>query len=124
MSSGVKSSLVTPVIHCGGSETTLRPLSRSGFPKQFLVLSGDDPNQSLFQRINAVGSAQIDLDETLIVTNDDHRFLALDQLRELKTVKATLLLEPIVQNTAPALSLVALHALDQGQMKAQIQFLL
>ena len=51
---------VIPVILCGGSGTRLWPLSRSGFPKQFLVLSGDDSNQSLFQqaieRINAIGN--------------------------------------------------------------------
>jgi mannose-1-phosphate guanylyltransferase/mannose-6-phosphate isomerase len=80
------------------------------------VLSGDGSNQSLFQqaitRVNAIGSAQIDLAPTLIVTNEEHRFLALDQLRELKGVKATLLLEPAGRNTAPALSLAALQALD------------
>jgi mannose-1-phosphate guanylyltransferase/mannose-6-phosphate isomerase len=113
MSNSVRSSLVNPVILCGGSGTRLWPLSRSGFPKQFLVLSGDDFNQSLFQqaitRINAIGNAQINLGETLIVTNEEHRFLALDQLRELNSIQARLLLEPIGRNTAPALSLVALR---------------
>ena len=37
---------VTPVILCGGSGTRLWPLSRTGFPKQFLCLTG---NESLFQ---------------------------------------------------------------------------
>ena len=37
---------VLPVIMAGGSGTRLWPLSRAGFPKQFLVLTG---NQSLFQ---------------------------------------------------------------------------
>jgi mannose-1-phosphate guanylyltransferase/mannose-6-phosphate isomerase len=118
MSNSVRSSLVTPVILCGGSGTRLWPLSRSGFPKQFLVLSGDGSNQSLFQqaitRINAIGNAQIDLGPTLIVTNEEHRFLALDQLREMKGIAATLLLEPLGRNTAPALSLAALQALDSG----------
>ncbi len=109
---------VIPVILCGGSGTRLWPLSRSGFPKQFLVLSGDDSNRSLFQqailRINAIGSSQLDLGPTLIVANEEHRFLALDQLRELKNIDATLLLEPVGRNTAPALCLAALHALDQS----------
>ena len=118
---------VIPVILCGGSGTRLWPLSRSGFPKQFLVLSGDDSNQSLFQqaiqRINAIGEHQggakdtsIELGSTLIVTNEEHRFLALDQLRELKNVYATLLLEPVGRNTAPALTLVALQAKDDGEI--------
>jgi mannose-1-phosphate guanylyltransferase/mannose-6-phosphate isomerase len=76
---------VTPVILCGGSGTRLWPLSRSGFPKQFLVLSGDESSQSLFQqavqRINAIASPHIQVGENLIVTNEDHRFLALEQLR-------------------------------------------
>jgi len=106
--------LVIPVILCGGSGTRLWPLSRSGFPKQFLVLSGDDSSQSLFQqavgRINSVGNSQITLGNTLVVTNEDHRFLVLDQLREMKSVQATLLLEPIGRNTAPALSLATFCA--------------
>jgi mannose-1-phosphate guanylyltransferase/mannose-6-phosphate isomerase len=121
MSTSTTSSLVVPVILCGGSGTRLWPLSRAGFPKQFLVLSGDDSNQSLFQqaitRVNAIGNEHIELSQTLIVTNEEHRFLALDQLRELKNIEATLLLEPIGRNTAPALSLAALHALDQSQIE-------
>lgn len=113
---------VIPVILCGGSGTRLWPLSRAGFPKQFLILSGDDSNQSLFQqaiqRINSilpeggVQNGRIGLGPTLIVTNEDHRFLALDQLRELKEVNAILLLEPTGRNTAPALTLAAFQARD------------
>ncbi|QWD72704.1 mannose-1-phosphate guanylyltransferase/mannose-6-phosphate isomerase [Polynucleobacter sp. UB-Raua-W9] len=106
--------LVIPVILCGGSGTRLWPLSRSGFPKQFLVLSGDGSSQSLFQqavtRINSVANSTITLGNTLVVTNEDHRFLVLDQLREIKSVHATLLLEPAGRNTAPALSMAAFCA--------------
>jgi mannose-1-phosphate guanylyltransferase/mannose-6-phosphate isomerase len=113
--------LVIPVILCGGSGTRLWPLSRSGFPKQFLVLSGDGSSHSLFQqavlRINSVAGSkdsfandQITLGETLVVTNEDHRFLVLDQLRELQSIKATLILEPLGRNTAPALSMAAFCA--------------
>jgi len=120
MGSRTTSSLVTPVILCGGSGTRLWPLSRAGFPKQFLVLSGEGSNQSLFQqaitRINSIGNAQIDLGETLVVTNEEHRFLALDQLRELKGIEAILLLEPEGRNTAPALSLAALQALNKSEL--------
>jgi mannose-1-phosphate guanylyltransferase/mannose-6-phosphate isomerase len=109
---------VIPVILCGGSGTRLWPLSRSGFPKQFLVLSGDGSSESLFQqavkRVNSIANSQITLGNTLVVTNEDHRFLVLDQLRELKndskSLNATLLLEPIGRNTAPALSMAAFCA--------------
>ena len=106
--------LVFPIILCGGSGTRLWPLSRSGFPKQFLVLSGDGSSQSLFQqavgRINSITGPDIQLGNTLVVTNEDHRFLVLDQLRELSLINATLLLEPVGRNTAPALTMAALCA--------------
>ena len=116
------SSQIIPVILCGGSGTRLWPLSRAGFPKQFLVLSGDGSNQSLFQqaisRIHSVSGKNVTLGKTVIVTNEEHRFLALDQLRELKSkhaaLSAALLLEPVGRNTAPALTLAALYAQDQS----------
>ena len=123
-----QSSQIIPVILCGGSGTRLWPLSRSGFPKQFLVLSGDGSNQSLFQqaigRIHGVANQNISLGKTVIVTNEEHRFLALDQLRELKSeyknLDATLLLEPTGRNTAPALTLAALYAQAQAKVQAQV----
>lgn len=105
---------VIPVILCGGSGTRLWPLSWPGFPKQFLVLSVDDSKKSLFQqaieRIDAIKNAEIQIGTALIVTNEEHRFLALDHLRELKNTQATLLLNPSGRNTAPALTLTALYA--------------
>ena len=102
---------ITPVILCGGSGTRLWPLSRTGFPKQFLVLSG---TTSLFQqavsRLNQLGAPDITVSKTFVATNEEHRFLVLDQLRELPEVSATLLLEPVGRNTAPALTLAALQA--------------
>ena len=106
---------VVPVILCGGSGTRLWPLSRAGFPKQFLVLSG---TTSLFQqaieRVNGLAADDIAVGETLIVTGEEHRFIALDQLREMQGVKATLLLEPSARNTAPALTFAALQAVKEG----------
>ena len=106
---------VTPVILCGGSGTRLWPLSRSGFPKQFLVLSGTvSLFQQAIQRVNSLAADDIAVGDTLIVTGEEHRFLALDQLREMPDVSATLLLEPVGRNTAPALTLAALQATEHG----------
>ncbi len=106
---------VLPVIMAGGSGTRLWPLSRAGYPKQFLVLSG---NESLFQlaarRLAALASAEFDLAGPCIVGNDEHRFLVLDQLRETSLEPSSVLLEPLGRNTAPALTLAALAALEGG----------
>ena len=106
---------VTPVILCGGSGTRLWPLSRTGFPKQFLCLTG---NESLFQqaalRLSNLGSADIQVASPIIVTGEDHRFLASEQLREAGIALGAALLEPAGRNTAPALTLAALAACEGG----------
>jgi mannose-1-phosphate guanylyltransferase/mannose-6-phosphate isomerase len=106
---------VQPVIMAGGSGTRLWPLSRAGYPKQFLVLSG---NQSLFQeaaqRLAGLAGPDLAIEAPLIVGNEEHRFLVLDQLRELRQEPGAVLLEPMGRNTAPALTLAALQALEGG----------
>jgi mannose-1-phosphate guanylyltransferase/mannose-6-phosphate isomerase len=105
----------TPVILCGGSGTRLWPLSRTGFPKQFLCLNS---HESLFQqaakRLAALGNDQITVTPIYIVGNEEHRFLALEQLREININPGGALLEPTGRNTAPALTLAALAALESG----------
>lgn len=106
---------VIPVILCGGSGTRLWPLSRTGFPKQFLCLTG---KESLFQqaalRLADLGSADIQVASPIIVTGEDHRFLASEQLREIGVELGCALLEPVGRNTAPALTLAALAAMEGG----------
>jgi mannose-1-phosphate guanylyltransferase/mannose-6-phosphate isomerase len=106
---------ILPVIMAGGSGTRLWPLSRAQYPKQFLVLHG---NRSLFQqaaqRLASLGAEDIQVAAPCIVGNEEHRFLVLEQLRELKLAPATLLLEPVGRNTAPAMTLAALHAMADG----------
>ena len=97
---------VQPVILCGGSGTRLWPLSRTGFPKQFLCLTGD---QSLFQQAaKRLGGSPY------IVSNEEHRFLVQEQLREIGITSAAFLLEPVGRNTSPALTLAAMAAIEQG----------
>ena len=107
---------VTPVILCGGSGTRLWPLSRSGFPKQFLCLTG---NESLFQqaaqRLASLGNSQIQVASPLIVSGEDHRFLVSEQLREVGLTLGSALLEPSGRNTAPALTLAAMASVQNGQ---------
>jgi mannose-1-phosphate guanylyltransferase/mannose-6-phosphate isomerase len=107
---------VTPVILCGGSGTRLWPLSRAGFPKQFLSLTG---SESLFQqaaqRLVGLASDDIQVAKPLIVTGEEHRFLASEQLREVGIEFGAALLEPVGRNTAPALTLAALAAQANGE---------
>jgi mannose-1-phosphate guanylyltransferase/mannose-6-phosphate isomerase len=107
---------VTPVILCGGSGTRLWPLSRTGFPKQFLCLTG---NESLFQqaaqRLAGLAQDGIQVAALLIVSGEEHRFLASEQLREVGITLGAALLEPVGRNTAPALTLAALAATENGQ---------
>ena len=105
-----------PVIIAGGSGTRQWPLSRAGYPKQFLALHG---THSLFQqaaqRLQALAAPDIDVAGLCVVGNEEHRFLMLDQLNTLLAPSATLLLEPSGRNTAPAMTLAALHASADGR---------
>jgi mannose-1-phosphate guanylyltransferase / mannose-6-phosphate isomerase len=107
---------VQPVIMAGGSGSRLWPLSRAGYPKQFLVLSG---TESLFQqatkRVAMLADASIEVAKPTVVANETHRFLVLEQLRELKIGADAVLLEPEGRNTAPALTMAALQALESGR---------
>jgi mannose-1-phosphate guanylyltransferase/mannose-6-phosphate isomerase len=106
---------IQPVVMAGGSGTRLWPLSRAGFPKQFLSLGSDE---SLFQlavaRLVGLASEDIAVEAPLIVGNAEHRFLALEQLREQGVEPAAVILEPVGRNTAPALTLAALAARESG----------
>lgn len=104
---------IVPVILCGGSGSRLWPLSRAGFPKQFLCLTG---NESLFQqtvaRVLSIADAVVEIPSTIVVSNDDHRFLVSEQLREIGMLVHKNILEPEGKNTAPAVTLAALQAVE------------
>jgi len=101
-----------PVILCGGSGTRLWPLSREQYPKQLLSLVDDDTLlQSTVKRLQGLDEVLTDVQvgEPVIVTNESHRFLVAEQLRKIGVKHGGIILEPCAKNTAPALSLAALH---------------
>jgi mannose-1-phosphate guanylyltransferase/mannose-6-phosphate isomerase len=107
---------ILPVIMAGGSGTRLWPLSRALYPKQFLAFEGTTTLfQGATQRLAALDGGNNDILGPCVVVNDEHRFLVLDQLREIGVKPAATLLEPAGRNTAPALTLAALWAVDGDQ---------
>ena len=96
---------IFPVILSGGSGTRLWPLSRKQYPKQFLSLLG---NRSLFQetllRLRGINN----LAEPIVICNNDHRFLVAEQLNQIEIKNASIILEPVGRNTAPAIAAAAI----------------
>lgn len=107
--------MLLPVILCGGSGTRLWPLSRESYPKQFLALTGKQTMlQQTATRLQHLHSVIPQASAPLLVCNEEHRFLAASQLMEIGLRQAGIILEPVARNTAPALTLAALHASAGG----------
>ena len=97
--------MIIPVILCGGSGTRLWPLSRKLYPKQFISLVNDN---TLFQ--NTILRLPKEVANPIVVCNEEYRFLAAEQLRQINKHSNNIILEPISKNTAPAIALAALSA--------------
>ena len=102
--------MLFPVILCGGSGSRLWPLSREAYPKQFLDLtqSGQSMLQMTLLRLQGLS----DIAAPLAICNQEHRFLVAEQLHSIDITPAGILLEPVARNTAPAVALAALAALE------------
>lgn len=97
---------IQPVLLAGGSGTRLWPLSRSGYPKQFVSLVGD---HSLFQQ-TCQRMASPAFSAPVVLGNLEHRFLIAEQAMECGVKLASILLEPAGRDTAPAACIAALQA--------------
>ena len=104
--------MLIPVILAGGGGSRLWPASRSLQPKQFIEFP--DMQGSLFQNTLSRLEGLSDLEDPIVVCNNDHRFLVAEQLRQLGKDHSKLLLEPVGRNTAPAVALAALCALQNS----------
>lgn len=103
--------MLTPIIMAGGTGSRLWPLSRQLNPKQFLKLCGDTTLlQQTLSRLNGLETST-----PAVICNEDHRFMVAEQLRQLTVKNASILLEPVGRNTAPAIALAALNATRNGQ---------
>ena len=100
---------IFPVILSGGAGTRLWPLSREMYPKQLLALTSDlTMLQETVNRLAGVEGAR----PPIVVCNDAHRFTVAEQVRALRIEPTGILLEPTGRNTAPAVALAALKAMD------------
>lgn len=101
--------MLKPVIMAGGSGTRLWPLSREKYPKQFLPLAGANSMlQQTLQRLEGIAHQS-----PVVICNEEHRFLAAEQVRQLGLSDVQILLEPVGRNTAPAVALAAIQACQQ-----------
>ena len=107
--------MLVPVLLSGGVGSRLWPVSRELFPKQFLALLNDQESmlQQTMLRLDGLDTTP----KPLVVCNEDHRFLVAEQLRSLGQ-SAQIILEPAARNTAPAIALAALKALEQDKNPA------
>ena len=102
--------IITPVILSGGSGTRLWPLSRKLHPKQFIELVGKN---TLFQE--AILRLPKFVESPLVICNEEHRFLAAEQLRQIDRSASGIILEPVGKNTAPAIALAALKSIRDNK---------
>lgn len=101
--------MIVPVILAGGSGTRLWPLSRQLYPKQLIdIYNKNTMLQNTLLRLKGMEN----IDSPIVVCNEEHRFMAAEQLRKIKTDPMAIILEPVRRNTAPAAVVAALKAME------------
>ena len=99
---------IQPVVLSGGSGTRLWPKSRKAYPKQLHTLYGDHTMlQHTLLRVS--GNAG-----PIVVCNDSQRFMVAEQITEVSESGASILLEPVGRNTAPAIAVAAMQAIKKN----------
>lgn len=98
---------IIPVILSGGAGTRLWPLSRPEKPKQLLSLTAPE---TMLQLTAARVADRTKFGPALVVASAAHEAEIVAQLALAGAGDATLILEPMGRNTAPAIALAALIA--------------
>jgi len=104
--------MIHPVIMAGGTGSRLWPLSRQLNPKQFLKLT-DGPLSMLQSTVARLDGMEVQ--KPLLICNEEHRFLAAEQMRQSGYEDSRIILEPCGRNTAPAIALAALQLCENAE---------
>ena len=107
----MRKDVIVPVILCGGSGSRLWPLSRESYPKQYLSLLKNSKFSLLQNTIKRISNVK-NIVPPLLICNEEHRFIVLDQLNQIDVKPSGIILEPVGRNTAPAITIAALKALQ------------
>ena len=99
---------IVPVLLSGGPGARLWPLSRDLYPKQFLPLTGE---RSMVQETALRVADATRFAPPMVVCHQEHRFILVEQLRDVGVTPTEVIVEPSGRNTAPAIALAALRAL-------------
>ena len=103
--------MILPVILAGGSGTRLWPLSRSLYPKQLIHLVDQYTMlQNTVLRLDGLNGAV----NPVVICNDEYRFMVAEQFRQLRVKAESIILEPVGRNTAPAMAVAAIRAIEKG----------
>lgn len=103
--------VIVPVILAGGSGTRLWPLSRECHPKQLLPLINE---RTMLQNTLSRVQGLKDVAAPIIVCTEEHRFMVAEQVRAIG-VEATIIIEPVGRDTAPAVAVAAHEAIRQDE---------
>jgi len=105
------SNMIVPVILSGGSGTRLWPLSRTMYPKQFISFFNGSGSllSATLRRISGEGFSA-----PIVICNNDHRFLVREELSAAALDAEAIVLEPVARNTAAAVAVAALVALEKA----------
>ena len=109
----MKKNNLIPVILCGGTGSRLWPLSRAKFPKQYLSLISQSNKSLLQQTVERLETLE-NRENPIFICNEEHRFIVAEQIREINVKPKEIVLEPFARNTAPALAIAALKAIEDG----------
>jgi len=102
--------MLMPVILSGGSGTRLWPMSRQFYPKQFHHLTGD---ATMLQQTVTRLQGLCEPADLILVGNREHRTMMTGQLAECGWQDARVMLEPVGRNTAPAITVAAIAAMEK-----------